>query len=93
MSFSPPLLQIEEYMKQLDSDKRPKLETDGAKYRDRQLTIQLPPHDLSAKFCRFLSDTEQHEAFDEFCRIRDAEAMDIGYIANSGSKESAVFSR
>ena len=85
------LLQVDEYMKQLDSEKTTKVATTGAKYRDRQLTVQLPPHDLSSKFCRFLCDKEQNEAFDEFCRVRDAEAMDIAYIANGGAKESAVY--
>lgn len=77
-------------MKQLDSDKVPKAATAGAKYRDRQLTVQLPPQDLSAKFCRLLSNKEEQDAFEEFCRTRDAQAMDVGYIANSGAKESAV---
>jgi PET Domain len=77
-------------MKQLDSDKTPKVATSGAKYRDHQLTVQLPPQDLSARFCHFLPDREQLDAFEEFCRTRDTEAMDVGYIANSGAKESTV---
>lgn len=90
---APTVRQVTEYMKQVGADKAPRLSTSGARYRDLQLTLQLPPHDLSSNHCRHLANKEQKEAFDEFCRVRDTDAMDIGYIANSGVKDDTVLAQ
>lgn len=74
---------VEEYMQQLDNNKIPKVGSDGEKYRDKQLIVQLPKQDLAEQYCRHLKTSAQKQGFDDFCKMRDAEAMDIGYIKDS----------
>lgn len=78
-------------MQQLDNNKIPKVGSDGEKYRDKQLIVQLPKQDLSEQYCRHLKSSGQKQGFDDFCKMRDAEAMDIGYIKDS-VKENMVSS-
>lgn len=75
--------QVEEYMEQLDNNKIPKLSTVGKKYHDTQVVVQLPRHDLSAEHCRHLKNDTQHQSFDDFCRSRDSDALDVGRVIAS----------
>ena len=47
----------------LPSAKVPRLDSDGIAYRAQQLAFQLPLHDFSASYCKFLSN-DQREAFE-----------------------------
>ena len=76
----PVLLQVEDYMEQLDNTKIPKVGSRGEKYRDIQLVVQLPKQDLSHDYCRHLAGADQRKAFDEFKHVRDATAMEIGLV-------------
>ena len=67
-------------MDQLPNHKIPKIGAPGEKYRDIQLIIQLPKHDLSEEFCQTISTPFLVKAFDEFKDMRDTYVMDIGYI-------------
>ena len=68
-SWVPPGLssaKIEEYMKQLPSEKVPKLGgSHGERYRERQLHLQLPKQDLSSKYCSHLEPLQQVKLFDK----------------------------
>lgn len=77
-------------MQQLDNNKIPKIRSDGEKYRDMQLIVQLPKQDLSDQHCRHLKGQAQKQGFDDFCKMRDAEAMDIGYIKDSVKENMVV---
>ena len=72
--------QIEEYMEQLDNTKIPKIGSQGEKYRDIQIVVQLPKQDLAQEFCRHLKTPDQKKAFEEFRHVRDATAMVIGIV-------------
>ena len=85
------LCQVDEYMQQLDNNKIPRLATDGKKYHDMQLVVQLPRHDLSSTYCRHLKNDNQMESFVEFCKTRDAEAMDIGNVVPSVHENTVGF--
>ena len=70
-------------MEQLDNNKIPKLSSAGKRYHETQVIVQLPRHDLSSECCRHLKTDSQRESFDEFCRTRDTEALDIGHVVPS----------
>jgi len=82
---------VEEYVSQLDSDNVPKTSSTGARRRLVQLTVQLPAQDLAARFCRQLhgADKQQLDAFEEFRRTRDADAIDVAHVT-AAIKHSAV---
>ena len=50
---------VEEYMRQLPSEKVPKVGSVGERYRNIQLNLQLPKQDLSTKYCTHLE--QQHQ--------------------------------
>jgi hypothetical protein len=79
---------VNEYMQQLDNNKIPKLGSVGKKYHDMQLIVQLPRQDLVRDYCRHLKADSQ-ESFEDFCRIRDAEAIDIGHVVASVTESTA----
>ena len=70
-------------MEQLDNNKIPKLSSVGKKYHDTQTVVQLPRHDLSAENCRHLKTDTQRQSFDEFCHVRNADALDIGRVVTN----------
>ena len=77
-------------MSQLDSDDVPKTSSTGARRRLVQLIVQLPAHDLAARFCRQLgADKQQLDAFEEFRRTRDADVIDRAQVT-AAIKHSAV---
>jgi len=77
-------------MSQLDSDDVPKTSSTGARRRLVQLIVQLPAHDLTARLCRQLgADQRQLDAFDEFRRTRDVDAIDVAQVT-SAIKHTAV---
>ena len=78
-------------MEQLDNNKIPKLSSVGRKYHDTQIVVQLPRQDLSAECCRHLKTDSQRASFDEFCRSRNDDALDIGHVvANVPSSTVSV---
>lgn len=77
-------------MQQLDNNKIPKIRSDGEKYRDMQLIVQLPKQDLSDQHCRHLKGQAQKQGFDDFCKMRDVEAIDIGFIKDSVKENMVV---
>ena len=73
-------LQVEDYMEQLDNNRIPRVGTEGEKYRDIQLVVQLPRQDLTENWCRHLKTPAQKRAFEEFRHARDHSALDIANV-------------
>ena len=68
---------ITRYFEQLDADKVPKIGTEGERYREQQISYQLPKQDLSLEHFKNLE--EQHVAsFEDFVTARNEIALDIG---------------
>lgn len=64
---------VEQYMMFLPNSKVPRLGSDGLTYRAQQLALQLPLHDFSENYTKFLPD-DQKEFFDNAVEtaIRDS---------------------
>ena len=56
------VFKVEQYMMFLPNSKVPRLGSDGLTYRAQQLTFQLPLHDFSDNYTKFLPD-DQKEFF------------------------------
>lgn len=68
---------INRYFEQLPEEVVPRLGSDGACIRERQISYQLPKQDLSLEHCKHLE--VQHEAsFEDFVTARNEIALDIG---------------
>ncbi|XP_023341603.1 protein espinas [Eurytemora carolleeae] len=83
-SWVPPGLsqsRIEEYMKQLPIKKVPRIGTDGEKYRERQLSLQLPKVDISSKYCSYLDPVNQI-SYEGFISARNDIALDVGHVVD-----------
>ena len=78
---------VEEYMEQLDNNKIPRVGSAGEKYRDVQLVVQLPKHDLSELYVRHLKTPGQKQGFHDFRVGRDAEAMGIAQAGDCEKRD------
>lgn len=68
---------INRYFEQLPDEMVPRLGSEGACSRERQISYQLPKQDLSLEHCKHLE--VQHEAsFEDFVTARNEIALDIG---------------
>ncbi|XP_070135531.1 prickle planar cell polarity protein 3 isoform X4 [Drosophila bipectinata] len=73
---------INRYFEQLPDDVVPRMGSEGACSRERQISYQLPKQDLSLEHCKHLE--VQHEAsFEDFVTARNEIALDIGYIKDA----------
>ncbi|XP_054164060.1 four and a half LIM domains protein 2-like isoform X3 [Oppia nitens] len=70
---------IEQYFLQLPVQKVPRLGTQGQKYRDRQIIMQLPKQDLALAYCKFV-ERENWKYFEDFVHNRNVNALEIGSI-------------
>jgi len=67
------------YFEQLPDEAVPRLGSEGACSRERQISYQLPKQDLSLEHCKHLE--VQHEAsFEDFVTARNEIALDIGEL-------------
>ena len=64
-------------MSRLPEDKTPKLDSNGARYRLKELVYQMPLQDFSTKHCRKLS-LEQKMVMDDLCAVRVDKALGVG---------------
>ncbi|XP_061395126.1 prickle planar cell polarity protein 3-B isoform X1 [Musca vetustissima] len=77
---------INRYFEQLPVEKVPKIGSEGARYREQQISYQLPKQDLSLEHCKHLEDV--HEAsYEDFVTARNEIALDIGYIKDAPHDE------
>ncbi|XP_033242056.1 prickle planar cell polarity protein 3 isoform X6 [Drosophila miranda] len=73
---------INRYFEQLPEEAVPRLGSEGACSRERQIAYQLPKQDLSLEHCKHLE--VQHEAsFEDFVTARNEIALDIAYIKDA----------
>ncbi|KAL9905239.1 four and a half LIM domains protein limpet isoform 3-T4 [Glossina fuscipes fuscipes] len=73
---------INRYFEQLPNNKVPKIGTEGARYREQQISYQLPKQDLSLQHCKHLED--QYEAsYEDFVTARNEISLDIGYVKDA----------
>lgn len=72
---------MEEYFRELNvpAEKVPRVNTRGERYRELQLSIQLPRQDLALAYCKYI-EHEHWKLFDEFVNYRNEHALDIGYV-------------
>ncbi|XP_013401172.1 four and a half LIM domains protein 3 isoform X2 [Lingula anatina] len=71
---------IDEYMDQLPNDKVPRRGSQGEKYRDQQITYQLPRQDLCQEYCRSLKSAAEKKNFRDFVELRNELAMGLGVV-------------
>lgn len=79
-------LEIEQYMMFLPSSKAPRLGSEGLTYRAQQLAYQLPLHDFSASYMKFLPEAER-EAFESTQASGIDDSMGQGVVNPSISRE------
>lgn len=79
-----------DWMRQIPSEKVPKLETDGEKYRELQLVYQLPKQDMSIKYCHHV-DNGQMTSFQEFVNARNEIALDVGHPVDSAKERTRCY--
>lgn len=68
---------IEYFMSRLPKDKIPRLDSQGAMYRLKELVYQMPLQDFSSKHCRKLP-LEQKMVMDDMCITRINKALGVG---------------
>ncbi|XP_020911152.1 uncharacterized protein LOC110248926 isoform X3 [Exaiptasia diaphana] len=81
-AWVPPGLNPEQahlYMSSLSEEKIPYVDSIGEKYRNRQIILQLPPHDNEARFCNGLSEDEKRE-LRFFVALRKRDALGRGIV-------------
>jgi hypothetical protein len=66
----------------LPPEKVPKIGSNGEKYRDKQLLIQLPRQDLTINYCKHV-DVESRASYDDFIAVRNELALDVGYVKDA----------
>ncbi|KAK3728950.1 hypothetical protein QZH41_016820, partial [Actinostola sp. cb2023] len=71
--------QVHLYMSSLTEEKIPYVDSLGEKYRNRQIILQLPPHDNEARFCNGLSEEEKRE-LRFFVALRKRDALGRGVV-------------
>lgn len=64
-------------MSKLPNGKVPKLDSQGSRYRVKQLVYQMPLQDFSSKHCRKLT-LDQKMAMDDMCTKRIEKALGVG---------------
>ncbi|KAM3721068.1 Four and a half LIM domains protein [Dirofilaria immitis] len=73
-------LKVEEYMAQLPNHVVPRINSNGEKFREKQLMLQLPQQDLSLAYCKHLSNNVERKHYEEFINARNEIALDIGFV-------------
>ncbi|KAG5677500.1 hypothetical protein PVAND_007257 [Polypedilum vanderplanki] len=73
---------IQRYFDLLPQDKVPKCGSQGEKYREKQLSFQLPRQDLTINYCKHV-DTENRASYDDFIAVRNELALDVGYVKDA----------
>lgn len=67
------------YMESLPPEVKPKVGSDGAKYRRKQMMYQLPIHDHDENYCDSLSEPEK-ASMRQFCDDRNQNALGVGDV-------------
>ncbi|RMX44889.1 hypothetical protein pdam_00012545 [Pocillopora damicornis] len=96
-AWVPPGLQqgvLMKYMESLPPEVKPKVGSEGAKYRRKQMMYQLPIHDHDPEYCDNLTEPEK-ASMRQFCEDRNQNALGVGDVrekTNPVSKwEGAIY--
>lgn len=81
-SFSPVIGQIQRYFESLPEEKVPKTDSVGERYREKQISYQLPKQDLALNYCKHL-EPQHHASYEDFLAARNELALDIGYVTDA----------
>ena len=73
------LSQLMKYMESLPPAVKPKVGSDGAKYRRKQMMYQLPIHDHDENYCDNLTEPER-ASMRQFCDDRNQYALGVGDV-------------
>lgn len=68
----------------MPQEKVPKIGSTGEKYRDKQLTYQLPRQDLTINYCKHV-DKENRASYDDFIAARNEIALDVGFVRDAAA--------
>lgn len=66
-------------MNSLTEEKIPYVDSVGERYRNRQIILQLPPHDNESRFCSELSEEEKRE-LRFFVALRKRDSLGRGVV-------------
>lgn len=66
----------------MPQEKVPKIGSTGEKYRDKQLSFQLPRQDLTINYCKHI-DAENRASYDDFIAVRNELALDVGFVRDA----------
>lgn len=77
-------LQIQRYFDMLPAEKVPKTGSDGERYREKQLSYQLPKQDLALSYCKHV-ESQHNSSFEDFVSNRNEAALDIAYVKDAPS--------
>ena len=67
------------YMESLPPSVKPKNNSEGAKYRRKQMMYQLPIHDHDENYCDNLTEPER-ASMRQFCEDRNQNALGVGDV-------------
>ncbi|XP_030385545.1 four and a half LIM domains protein 2 isoform X6 [Scaptodrosophila lebanonensis] len=73
---------ISRYFDQLPLDKVPRIGSEGARFREQQISYQLPKQDLSLEHCKHL-EVQYEASYEDFVTARNEIALDIAYIKDA----------
>lgn len=65
------------YFNTLPQDKVPKIDSNGERHREKQLSFQLPKQDLALSYCKHV-EPQHHASYEDFITARNEIALDIG---------------
>ena len=74
-------------MDALPPQMKPKVGSDGAKYRRKQMMYQLPVHDHDESHCANLTEREK-ESMRQFCEDRNQNALGVGDVREKSNPVS-----
>lgn len=60
----------------------PKIDTIGEKYREKQISYQLPKQDLALSYCKHI-EPQHNASYEDFVTARNELALDIGYVTDA----------
>ena len=74
-------------MEAISSQVEPKIGSDGAKYRRKQMMYQLPIHDHDENYCDNLTEPEK-ASMRQFCEDRNQNALGVGDVREKNNPVS-----
>lgn len=67
----------------------PKIGLPGERYREKQLSYQLPKQDLALAYCKHV-ETQNKASYEDFVAGRNEIALDIAYVKDTPNTTNCV---